>query len=80
MKSEYLSELGHFPFFFIFLLKWNKKEIFNKRIQERDGCRETFLEEVPGNRESDYYARNIDIKVFPKIAALWILVRSKILN
>ena len=41
-------------FYFILLLKWNKKEIFNKRIQERDGCRETFLEDVTGNSESDY--------------------------
>ena len=25
------------PFYFIFLLKWNKQEIFNKRRDEKDG-------------------------------------------
>ena len=68
-----------FPFLFHFLLKWNKYEIFNIRIQERDGRREIFLAEVTGNSVSDHYARNICIKVFLKIAVLWILVRSKIL-
>ena len=79
LKSEYLSLLGYFPFYFIFLLKWNKKEIFNKRMQERYGCRETFLAEVTGNSLSDHYARNVHIKVFLKVAVLWISVRSKIL-
>ena len=49
--------------YFIFLLKRNKREIFNKRTLERDGCRETFLAEVTGNSVSDHYARNIYIKV-----------------
>ena len=80
LKSEYLSLLGYFPFYFTFLLKWKKKEIFNTRIQERDGCRERFLAEVTGNSASDHYARNIYTKVFLEIAVLWILVRSRILN
>ena len=79
LKSRYLSSIRAFPFYFMFLLKWNKNEFFNKRIQERKGCRETFLAEVTGNSVSDHYARNIYIKVFLKIASLWILERSKIL-
>ena len=38
-----------------------------------------FLAEVTGNGVSDYYVRNIYIKVFLKIVSLWILKRSKIL-
>ena len=35
-KSKYLNSIGVFPFFhFIFLLKWNKQEIF-KRRHEKD--------------------------------------------
>ena len=79
LKSRYFCSVRVFPFYFIFLLKWNKKEIFNKRIQERNGCRETFLAEVTGHNVSDHYARNIYIKIFLKIASLWILERSKIL-
>ena len=37
-KSKYLNTIGIFPFFyFIFLLKWNKHEIFNKKRQQKDG-------------------------------------------
>ena len=38
-----------------------------------------FFTEVAGNRVSDYYARNIYIKVSLEIAVPWILLTSKIL-
>ena len=39
-KSKYLNSIRVFSFsffFFIFLLKWNKQEIFNKRRHAKDG-------------------------------------------
>ena len=36
-KSKYFNSIRVFPFFyFIFLLKWNKQEIFNKRRHGKD--------------------------------------------
>ena len=47
-------------------------KVFNKRIKERDGCRETFLPEVTGNSARDLYPRNIYKKIFLKMATQWI--------
>ena len=79
LKSKYLSSIRVFPFFISFFC-WNEiKKKPSIKVSRRDGCRETFLAEVTGNSVSDHYARNICIKRCLKIAALWILERSKLL-
>ena len=79
LKSKYLSSIRVFPFFISFFC-WNEiKKKPSIKVSRRDGCRETFLAEVTGNSVSDHYARNIYIKRCLKIAALWILERSKLL-
>ena len=79
LKSKYLSSIRVFPFFVSFFC-WNEiKKRPSIKVSRRDGCRETFLAEITGNSVSDHYARNIYIKRCLKIAALWILERSKLL-
>ena len=79
LKSKYLSSIRVFPFFISFFC-WNEiKKKPSIKVSRRDGCRETFLAEVTGNSVSNHYARNIYIKACLKIAALWILERSKLL-
>ena len=79
LKSKYLSSIRVFPFFISFFC-WNEiKKKPSIKVSRRDGCRETFLAEVTGNSVSDHYARNIYIKRCLKIAALWVLERSKLL-
>ena len=59
-------------------IKEDTRTIGNCKADNIPGKR--FFTEVTGNRVTDHYARNIYIKVSVKVAVLWILLTSKILN